>query len=383
MISIERVRFQQSLDALGQQGRQDFVDFLRDYHGEYLQLRVAGTGRMQQGGNIPDHNVAMSRMADMLGMKGLIAKSRKVRIKHKDGTVRSGVFQEAEEFSDAARLKAGDPIYELKNHREALNDGSLLRQIADLQVLDYVCGNNDRHLGNIMYNVQMENGVPKIVSIKGIDNDRSMGMVDDHDAGLRGYITPPVQDDKAIHYNAASAAAEPDYLRADRGQMYVSDFSTHKQELSQMLDSLKRTESIAHWNSASYDWMLDSLKNVIAGIKVMENKYTDADIPLQQEDAAKIEVLYRQMRLAASAYMREHTNPSSPMGISRRDGALSIYRLYPVKLDESRVKVREVSIDGVAAKEPAKPVPKKPGLAQTIRNAKRKAAEAQEMRGME
>ena len=56
---------------------------------------------MQQGGNIPDRNVAMSRMADMLGMKGLIAKSRKVRIKHKDGTVRSGVFQEAEEFSDA------------------------------------------------------------------------------------------------------------------------------------------------------------------------------------------------------------------------------------------------------------------------------------------
>ena len=108
MISIERVRFQQSLDALGQQGRQDFVDFLRDYHGEYLQLRVAGTGRMQQRGNIPDRNVALSRMADMLGMKGLIAKSRKVRIKHKDGTVRSGVFQEAEEFSDAARLKAGD-----------------------------------------------------------------------------------------------------------------------------------------------------------------------------------------------------------------------------------------------------------------------------------
>ena len=75
MISIERVRFQQSLDALGQQGRQDFVDFLRDYHGEYLQLRDAGTGRMQQGGNIPDRNDAMSRMADMLGMKGLIAKS--------------------------------------------------------------------------------------------------------------------------------------------------------------------------------------------------------------------------------------------------------------------------------------------------------------------
>lgn len=86
------------------------------------------------------------------------------------------------------------------------------------------------------------------------------------------------------------------------------------------------------------------------------------------------------MRLAASAYLREHTNPSSPMGISRRTGALSIYRLYPVKLDESRVKVREVSFNGVAAKKPAKPVPKKPGLAQTIRSAKRKAAEAQEMR---
>ena len=86
------------------------------------------------------------------------------------------------------------------------------------------------------------------------------------------------------------------------------------------------------------------------------------------------------MRLAASTYLREHTNPSSTMGISRRTGALSIQQLYPVKLDESRVKVREVSFNGVAAKKPAKPVPKKPGLAQTIRSAKRKAAEAQEMR---
>ena len=106
-------------------------------------------------------------------------------------------------------------------------------------------------------------------------------------------------------------------------------------------------------------------------------------LPLPAQTAEHIDRLYRQMRLAATAYLKEHTNSLSLMGNSRRSGALSIYRLYPVKLDESRVKVREVSFNGVAAKEPAKPVPKKPGLSQTIRNAKRKAAEALEVRGME
>lgn len=185
-------------------------------------------------------------------------------------------------------------------------------------------------------------------------------------------LDPPVQDDKAIHYNAASAAAEPDYLRADRGQMYVSDFSTHKQELSQMLDSLKRTESIAHWNSASYDWMRDSLKNVIAGIKAMENKYTDTDIPLQQEDAAKIEVLYRQMRLAAAKYVAEHKNPGYSRGITRKTCAESLAGKWPLRLGRPEPEVREINADQIAGNGGA-PAPAKKSLSTALREARRAA----------
>ncbi len=173
---------------------------------------------------------------------------------------------------------------------------------------------------------------------------------------------------------------EEKFLLADTGNMYFDALTAHTDQLKDMLADFKKTRRRCHFDGSAYKWMEDSVRNVINAVNAIMDDPRAKDGPLPAQTAEHIDRLYRQMRLAASAYLREHTNPSFPMGISRRTGALSIYRLYPVKLDESRVKVREVSIDGVAAKEPAKPAPKKPGLVQTIRNAKRKAAEAPEMR---
>ena len=68
------------------------------------------------------------------------------------------------------------------------------------------------------------------------------------------------------------------------------------------------------------------------------------------------------------------------MGVTRREGALSIYRMYPVRRDESRVKVRELDFSGVSAQNNNALKEKKPGLRQTIRNAKQKAIENPEIR---
>ena len=49
---------------------------------------------------------------------------------------------------------------------------NVIRSLADLQIIDYLCLNEDRHPGNLMYQVNQE-GI--ITGIQGIDNDSSFG----------------------------------------------------------------------------------------------------------------------------------------------------------------------------------------------------------------
>ena len=51
-------------------------------------------------------------------------------------------------------MKDGD-VARLKDVKWG-DQNRLLKQLADLEALDYICGNVDRHTGNLMY--QVENG---------------------------------------------------------------------------------------------------------------------------------------------------------------------------------------------------------------------------------
>ena len=57
------------------------------------------------------------------------------------------------------------------------NTAEVIKAAADLQVLDYICGNTDRHGGNILYKFEQRDGVMCLVGLQGIDNDTSMGKI--------------------------------------------------------------------------------------------------------------------------------------------------------------------------------------------------------------
>ncbi len=116
-------------------------------------------GLIDTGRNIPNRNASMSRIADMLGMGSLIAKANRMKLTDKDGYVREGVFQETAKGYDLGHPRADTPLYDIQGHPEYLDNPKLIRQLADLQILDYVCGNTDRHLKNMMYQIKKdENG---------------------------------------------------------------------------------------------------------------------------------------------------------------------------------------------------------------------------------
>ena len=115
--------------------------------------------------NMSRRNVATSRMASLLGLKDLIAESQTVEILDEatGKTIRGNLMNQAEgkEYDDVKNLL-----------KERNITSSFLRELTNLQVLDMLCGQVDRHAHNMMYKV--DNG--KITGIQGIDNDGAFGL---------------------------------------------------------------------------------------------------------------------------------------------------------------------------------------------------------------
>lgn len=118
------------------------------------------------GANIDRRNSAMSDIAALLGIKNLIAESEDIQVKNADGKIIDGTFME---------LADGVPSESIRyDGKEKQFTAEFKKQICDLQILDYICLNVDRHLGNVFIKTDKNN---KIVGIVGIDNDASFGNV--------------------------------------------------------------------------------------------------------------------------------------------------------------------------------------------------------------
>lgn len=132
------------------------------------------------GSSVPDRNCAMSAVASLLGQGGLLANSRKAVLRNGDVTLRGCVTEQAR-GSDLNRLQEGDAMLQWGDNGRGSGIPALtadaMRQIADLQVLDYICGNIDRHNANILYRFDTTDPQnPRLCGITGIDNDASFGI---------------------------------------------------------------------------------------------------------------------------------------------------------------------------------------------------------------
>ena len=127
---------------------------------------------LQDGDRLDNRNSCMSAVAGLLGVPGLIAHSEGMKFIGEDGKSTEGTFMD---FADGLDLYKNGKLFkhfQTDPYMDPKGRGNLFRQIADLQVLDYICLNVDRHQGNILYQVD-KNG--NLIGIQGIDNDSSFG----------------------------------------------------------------------------------------------------------------------------------------------------------------------------------------------------------------
>ena len=142
---------------------------------------------IQPKSNVPRRNAAMSVVADRLGMGKLIARSKVMKLETDQGE-KSGVFMEWANGTDFAKsIESGELIPDKMGLPLNFNSGKVLKAAANLQVLDYICGNVDRHAGNMMYRFTKVNGVMTLTGIQGIDNDMSFG----NPQGDKGRLADP------------------------------------------------------------------------------------------------------------------------------------------------------------------------------------------------
>lgn len=116
-------------------------------------------------------NVAMTEISELMGLDNLLAGSRAMRIKQGDEIV-EGVFMDMAVGKDYNRTSIDDAMFEYDE--SVYNNAPGLKSLADIQILDFVCMNMDRHLGNMMFQFEGEGTKnPRFVGVQGIDNDLS------------------------------------------------------------------------------------------------------------------------------------------------------------------------------------------------------------------
>ena len=153
--------------------RQNIIDFIDDMASMVNYRGIMTSAGIKKDADLSVRNCAMTDMAQLLGCGDLLANTTRMNVVI-DGKSVEGVFMETVDGTDLNRIKVDDPI--LYARKDSFENADALRKVTDLQVLDFICGNIDRHACNMIY--QFEKISPKKVifkGIKGIDNDCSFG----------------------------------------------------------------------------------------------------------------------------------------------------------------------------------------------------------------
>lgn len=142
-------------------------------------------------------NAAMHSVAKLLGFEKLVAKAVPM-VMVNGGKVLKGTFMEHAKGSDLGNLKGDDPLWDYRATSSPFNK-DLYRDLADMQVLDYICGNIDRHKGNMLYQAERTgDGKVKLTGLMAIDNDASFPEAD-----IREFEFQNKMDENGQVYNEA------------------------------------------------------------------------------------------------------------------------------------------------------------------------------------
>ncbi len=147
-------------------------------------------GFSDQKVNMTRRNVATSRVAALLGIGNLVAESQTAEITDESTgqTMRGNVMKKSQYTTSAAEYRGKHMMKKEENDVKAFGEGREIdmslnmnvtggfqRDMCNLQVLDAICGQQDRHENNFFVG---ENGNKELSGVQGIDNDGAFGLAE-------------------------------------------------------------------------------------------------------------------------------------------------------------------------------------------------------------
>lgn len=148
----------------------NFLIYIQKKAGEFS-VATENAG-IAPGSTISNRNVSTTRVAQRLGVEDVVATSETILMKDDNGSTIV-----ANEMESAGELTVYDCRQLAKSKNLTIRyTANALKQSWELQVLDLICGQIDRHVNNYSATYEVDNGVMYITSIKGFDNDMSFGV---------------------------------------------------------------------------------------------------------------------------------------------------------------------------------------------------------------
>lgn len=165
-----------------------------------LSASAVGVMKLDAGMELTTRNIASSRVAELLGIGGIIAHSEKMIVRNGD-KVMTGCFME---YASGTDLENGNErSNRIAEQVEVKGNAGLYKDSMTMETFDYLCGQNDRHDVNLFYKISEpdENGKRNIVGFQGIDSDLAFGDSPEHKGRGQGDYTNQVFIDRELAQN--------------------------------------------------------------------------------------------------------------------------------------------------------------------------------------
>ena len=157
--------------CLSQVNLWNIIRVVQDYYHK-IGINHSNAG-IPEKARVDNRNAAMSTVADLLNVPNIIARARPMKIILPNGKEVEGTFMMEAKGADLDNLPdVGSGIEKVGDVSLEGTNGKAFKDIADLQVLDFICGNVDRHGANVFYQFD---AAGKLIGVQGIDNDTSFG----------------------------------------------------------------------------------------------------------------------------------------------------------------------------------------------------------------
>lgn len=251
-----------------------FVDVLRVAESAST-ARLNANFELDAGNELTSRNIASSRMAELLGIGDIIAHSEPMKVK-KDGKVLTGCFMEFAKGVDSSSTRQRD--LQALAEAEILDSPGLNRDSSTLEVFDFLCGQSDRHTGNMFYRLSQpdKDGKRTVTGLQGIDNDLAFGeQAEIFLYGMNGSWRDMVFIDKGLAEKVQS-------LDRDTLEYAVGDLISQKQidvlmdRVSMFKDHMEKNMVIIEpdkWDLKKYkpkECLNDRDKRYLEGLEAMD-----------------------------------------------------------------------------------------------------------------